>query len=411
MTMPENRWFSLAAKVALHGLLYGFAAVMLGGCNTYTYNRMDLDARDPQLMRYARNGDLKAEVDSLAQPLIDNKQTPGMVVGVLLPDGSRHFYGYGATALVAGSKPDGSTLFAIGSVSKVFLGAITARLVQDGKLSWGDSLEKLLPANTPLSDDAKKITILRLATHTSGLPRQPLTLQTLRYFIQYLFTGESFYRHFDRAFLLKYLADFDAPNTIREQYSSMGYALMGYALEIRSGKKVDDLLREYIVNPLGLKNTGYTPENLPGFADRAHGYTGDQPKFKRRGQPTPDWNFTDIMRGAAGLYSNGEDLLTYASAHLHPGNNQVLHTALQDTLVARFDQLKPAPAIAWSIDELNGLKITRHLGFVAGYSTYLGLDVKHRTAVVVLQNSFDWTVSVGPQLLLRLAAVQEQTPE
>ena len=114
------------------------------------------------------------------------------------------------------------------------------------------------------------------------------------------------------------------------------------------------------------------------------------------------------MRGSAGLYSNAGDLLTYASAHLQPGSNQALNAALQDTLVVRFNRLKPAPAIAWSVDDVNGLKITRQIGFVAGYSTYLGLDVKHRTAVVVLQNSFNWDLSIGPRLLLRLAAMPEQ---
>ncbi|MEK7721886.1 MAG: serine hydrolase domain-containing protein, partial [Elusimicrobiota bacterium] len=413
--------------------LRGLAAFMLGGCSTY--NRMGLDARDPQIMRYARSCglkteaapltqplseikqpaaiaaggcDLKTEVDSLAQPLVADRQTQGIVVGVLLPDGSRHFYGYGVTALVDGGKPDGNTLFAIGSVSKGFLGAIAAQLVRDGKLSWGESLETLLPPDTPLSAGARKITLLQLATHTSGLPRQPLTFQTFRYIIRYSFNGKSFYRHFDRDYIVAYLADFDPPASVKVRYSSMGYGLLGYTLELRTGKKVDALLREYLADPLGLKNTGYAPENLPGFAGRAHGYTGDQPKYRRRGRPTPDWEFTDIMRGSAGLYSNAGDLLTYASAHLQPGSNQALNAALQDTLVVRFNRLKPAPAIAWSVDDVNGLKITRQIGFVAGYSTYLGLDVKHRTAVVVLQNSFNWDLSIGPRLLLRLAAMPEQ---
>ncbi|HAH31204.1 MAG TPA: serine hydrolase [Elusimicrobia bacterium] len=412
-------------------MLCGPAVFLLGGCSTY--NKMGLGTRDPQIMRYthscepkaaagtltqpvaagaqttdiiAGGCDLKTEVDSLAQPLVDGKRTPGIVVGVLLPDGSRHFYGYGVTALANGSKPDGNTLFAIGSVSKGFLGAIAAQLVRNGTLSWDDPLYKLLPAGIPLSDDAKKITLLQLATHTSGLPRQPMTLQTLRYVIQYSFTGKSFYRHFDRAFLINYLADFNAPHAVKVRYSSMGYALLGYVLELRTGKKVDALLQEYMVNPLGLKNTGYVPENLPGFAGRAHGYTGDQPKFRRRGRPTTDWDFTDIMRGSAGLYSTAEDLLTYASAHLNPVENQALSAALPDTLLVRFEQLKAAPAIAWNVDDAGGLKITRQIGFVAGYSTYLGLDVKHRTAVVVLQNSFNWDISAGPRLLLRLAEAQ-----
>jgi len=43
------------------------------------------------------------------------------------------------------------------------------------------------------------------------------------------------------------------------------------------------------------------------------------------------------------------------------------------------------------------------VGFVAGYSSYIGLDVKNRTGVVVLQNSFNWTNSIGHRLLLRIS--------
>lgn len=398
---------------------------------------MELDALDPQLLRYARSCefkaetpslaaptpeaarpptpalsgcDLKTEVDSLAQPLIDEKKTPGIVIGVLLPDGGRHFFGYGLTDLKDGKKPDGETLFAIGSVSKGFLGAIAAQLVQEGGLSWSDTLESLLPAGTRLSEDAKKITLLQLATHTSGLPRQPMTFQTFRYIVHYSFSGKTFYRHFDRAYIMKYLAGFDAPSSVKVRYSSLGYGLLGYLLELRTGKKTEDLLQEYMTAPLGLKNTGYAPEKLPAIAGRARGYTGDQPKYRRRGRPTPDWEFTDIMRGSAGLYSNAEDLLTYASAHLRPAASQALDAALRDTLVVRFPALNPVPAIAWSVDDAKGLKITRQIGFVGGYSTYLGLDLKNRTAVVVLQNSFNWNLSVGPRLLQRLAAALEEPP-
>ena len=420
----------MAAGPALRRLLC-CAIFMLGGCTTY--NRMELGAHDPHLMRYARSCrpkpevalpdlpaaaperppaapaacDLKTEVDSLAQPLVDKKETPGVVVGILLPDGSKRFYGYGLTALVDGRKPDGETLFAVGSLSKGFLGAIAAQLVQEGRLTWNDTLETLLPAGTSLSADAKKITLLQLATHTSGLPRQPMTFQTFRYIIRYSFNGKSFYSHFDRAYIMKYLSGFDAPSPVKVRYSSLGYGLLGYILEVRTGKKVDDLLREYMTAPLGLKNTGYTPESLPAIARRAHGYTGDQPKYRRRGRPTPDWEFTDIMRGSAGLYSNAEDLLAYASAHLNPVGSQTLYAALQDTLVVRFPALSPVPAIAWSVDDAKGLKITRQIGFVGGYSTYLGLDIKNRTAVVVLQNSFNWNLSVGPRLLQRLAAAEQ----
>jgi CubicO group peptidase (beta-lactamase class C family) len=344
---------------------------------------------------------LKEEVDSVAQPLINNGHTPGMIVGVLLPDKSMQFFGYGVADEDTGAKPNGDTLFAIGSLSKGFLGAMTALLVDEGALSWDDTLRTLLPPNTPLSDDAAKITLLQLATHTSGLPRQPLRLKTLSYFVEYLFNGENFYRHIDRDYILHYLADFEADNEGQPHYSNIGYGLLGYILELRTGLSVDELLEQKLRKPLGLKCTGYNPEVLPCYATRAHGYAGDHPMFIPRGDPTPDWQFTHVMRGSAALYSNTRDLLTFASAHIW-NQKRRFNTVLASDMRPRSPREKEAPAIAWVVDTLEGEPIAYQIGIVAGYTSYIGIDITHKTAVVIMQNSFNWNNSIGHNLLLNL---------
>ncbi|MBC7860453.1 MAG: beta-lactamase family protein, partial [Burkholderiaceae bacterium] len=307
------------------------ALALLGACGSLTH--MEIDATDAGQRRDAGGGDLQIEADSLALPLIEQKKTRAIVVGVLLPDGSHQSFGYGSTEADGGHRPDGDTLFAIGSVSKGFLSATAATLVQEGALGWDDTLEQLLPPGTPLSPAARRITLLQLATHTSGLPRQPLTPRTLFYLIEYLFTGENFYRHFDRDYLLGYLAEFDgAPAAGTPVYSNIGYGLLGHVLELRSGKKVDRLVREKILEPLQLTHTGYAPEQLPGYAARAQGQAGDQPKFIRRGEPVPDWRFSDVMVGSAALYSSANDLLGVAAAHLRGSGDALRDRALQDTL-------------------------------------------------------------------------------
>ena len=382
-------------------LVYALALLMLSACGTLS--RLQVDPTDQQAQRLARSGDLQAEVDALAQPLIDSRHTPGIVIGVLDADGKKHFFGYGVTDHLTGSTPDGSTLFAVGSLSKGFVGDIAALLVQDGTLRWSDTLEQLLPAGSALSDDAKRITLLQLATHTSGLPRQPMTPQTLRYFIEYLFTGNSFYRHFDRRYLLNYLADFERPERLEPQYSNIGYGLLSHVLELHSGEKIDELLQARVAVPLGLSNTDYLAQHLPGYPQRARGHAGDQPKFIRRGQPVPDWQFTDILHGTAALYSNADDLLSYAAAHLYGSADAKMDAALQDTLQVRVKRQKEAAAVAWIADYISAQTLTYQVGLVAGYSSYLGLDSRHKTAVVVLQNSFNWDNDLGHTLLLRMA--------
>ena len=275
-------------------------------------------------------------------------------------------------------------------------------------LSWNDTLGDLLPPNARLSPDARKITLLQLATHTSGLPRQPFTFQTFRYFVQFLFTGDNFYRHFDDAFVLDYLSAFTAPKLVEPQYSNLGYGLLGHVIELRTGLSLEVLLDRKLTRPLGLKNTGYMAADLPGYTSRAYGHAGDQPKFVARGEPVPDWQFTDLMKGSAGICSNARDLLIFAAAHLADvrSGTTVLNAALTDTLQVRFPRPHDAPAVAWVVDDVNGQHIIYQVGVVSGHTSYIGLDVERGTAVVVLQNSFNWKGKVGHKLLTRLAQAQ-----
>lgn len=376
-------------------------ALALSACGTLSQQQIDPPERIQHAV--ANPGDLRAQVDALAQPLIDGKRTPGMVVGVLSADGRKQVFGYGVSDSRSGTRPSGETLFAVGSLSKGLVGNLAAMLVQDGLLDWDDDLGQLLPAGTPLSEDARAITLLQLATHSAGLPRQPMTPRTLGYFIEYLFTGNNFYRHFDQAYLLDYLADFSKPRQVAPQYSNIGYALLSHVLERRSGQSIDELAAERILGPLQLSNTSYQPQQLAGYAERARGHAGDQPKFIRRGRPVPDWQFSDILHGSAALYSNADDLLDYAAAHLHGSGDAQRDAALRDSLRVRLERPREAPAIAWIVDTIHGQQLTYQVGLVAGYASYLGLDSRHKTAVVVLQNSFNWSNSIGHRLLLRMA--------
>lgn len=388
-------------------LLACCACVSLTACGTLS--SMEIDASDIQPVHYSRSENLQAEVDSLAQPLITEARTPGIVVGVLLPDGSTQFFGYGTINQAGDGKPDADTLFAIGSLSKGFLGAITELLVDEGVLSWDDTLSDLLPPATPLSADARKITLLQLATHMSGLPRQPFNTTTLQQFVQYLFSGQSFYRQFNRKFVLDYLAEFDASNAGEPQYSNIGYGLIGYILELHTGLSVDELLEKKLTSPLGLKCTGYAADKLPCYSTRAHGHAGDQPKFIPRGKAVPDWQFTNFMRGSAGLHSNARDLLIFAAAHLK-GDETRFNATLADTLKVRYHRPKEAAAVAWIADDIDGQRINYQIGLVAGYTSYIGIDAERKTAVVVLQNSFNWSNGVGHKLLLRLAHEAREKP-
>jgi CubicO group peptidase (beta-lactamase class C family) len=102
------------------------------------------------------------------------------------------------------------------------------------------------------------------------------------------------------------------------------------------------------------------------------------------------------------MYSSAHDLLTFADAYLRP-NTTPLSMALADTLRVRFPRPRQAASVAWITDEVNGVQIIYQVGLIAGYTSYLAVDPAHGTAVVVLQNAFNWDYSLGHQLMLLLA--------
>ena len=376
----------------------------MSGCAA-TLSHIDTDTNNGDIARLAKTGDLQAEVDRLAKPVVDSGQAPGAIVGVLTADGTMHFYTYGFADKETQAPFTPDTLVPVGSLTKGFVGAVADDLVRQGMFSWDDSLEKLLPG-VPMTEESKKITLLQLATHTSGLPRQPMVPSLLFAVIHYEFTGEDFYREFDTPFILNYLDEFDSSPTSYPFYSNTGFALLGYIMEQHTGESLDALLKEKITGPLDLEETGFDPAQLPDHADRAVGYTGDHPLFKRRGTPTPDFQLTHIMQATGGLYSSARDILSFAAACLRDDGTP-LDSVLDDTLRVRVPEPEGATGIAWFEDQVDGERITYQEGLIGGFSAYVGLDRAHHTAVVVFQNSFNWDFAIGHRLLISMAKAKE----
>ncbi len=337
-----------------------------------------------------------------------------MVVAVLDPQGQIQVFSYGYTDETQQIPLTGDTLFAVGSVTKGFTAETVAMLVAQQQLGWQESLRALLP-NTTLSDGASHVTLEQLASHTSGLPRQINSFAMLHQFVGYLFTGNQFYAELDNGDFADYLASFEPPTTPTVIYSNLGYSILDEAIQQRVGEPVEQLTQQLLLKPLGLKNTGYQPELLPGYAQRARGHAGDQPKFIARGSQVPDWQFHGYMVGAANLWSSANDLLKYARAHLYGTDNEVINRAFTDATTMRL-QVADADSVGlgWLRNEIDGEQILYQSGFIGGFSSYIGMDQRLKTAVVVLQNSFNWNNNIGHRMLLRMAkssdALACQTP-
>ena len=386
----------------LSTLLLGF---MLAGCGTLS--NVAPEAEVPQKAQRACGEPATRDINQWLPAMVE-EQSPGMVVGVIDASNQRHYWHFGVTDAEHNKPVNEHTLFAVGSLSKGMTAEATAVLVAQGRLHWSDTLENLLPPSLSLSRDAKKITLLQLVTHTSGLPRQNMDLPMLTAFIRYLGNGENFYSHLDSDDVVADLADFSKPGNSEPRYSNLGYAVLDYVLRYQTGQRADQLVQSLIFDPLGMHNSSFTPQKLKSYPLRAIGHAGSQPKFIPRGQVVPDWQFTGNMVGAGGLYTDTADLLTFAAAHLANTGDATLDKAIHDTMQVYYPRDKEAANIAWVTDTYGEQSITYQVGYIGGYSSYIGIDRVNHFAVVVLQNSFTWQNNLGHSVLRQMLEEQRQ---
>jgi CubicO group peptidase (beta-lactamase class C family) len=102
------------------------------------------------------------------------KRDVGMVVGIVDEHGSR-VVSYGKLDNGTGREVNGDTLFEVGSITKTFTALLLQDMVERGEMRLDDPVAEYLPKSVRMpTHNGKQITLLQLATHTSGLPMLPL---------------------------------------------------------------------------------------------------------------------------------------------------------------------------------------------------------------------------------------------
>jgi len=295
----------------------------------------------------------------------------GIVIGVLGPDGDRFVAG----GTGAGTHVDRTTLFEIGSISKVFTALILADMVNKSEVSLNDPAAKYLPPGHHMPQrNGRQITLRDLATHASALPRMPDDAGAAdgidNPFADY---GE------DKllAFLDRYRLTRDIGS--KWEYSNLGFGLLGYLLARAAHTDYETLLQKRITGPLHMADTKVrlTPREAARLA----------PPFDRYMRPTKRWDI-GLFAGAGGIRSSVADMLVFAHAVLDP--RSPIAAAVKTTLSVRGPG--PAPqveqALGWDIlHPAPGRELVLHDGQTGGFQSILMMEPASRRAVVALVNS------------------------
>src|SRR3954447_5477315 len=195
------------------------------------------------------------------------------------------------------NQPD--TKFRLGSITKQFTATLILQLVEQGKIKLDGKLSDYL--DTYRKETGNKITIHHLLTHTSGVPNYTALPGFFQNVSRNPFTVTEF--------IQKYASgDLEFEPGSKFSYSNSGYFLLGAIVEKISGKPYEQVLKENIFDPVGMKNSGF--DHYDRIIDkRASGYI----KTSKGYQNAPYLDMS-IPYAAGSLYSTVEDMFLWDQA-------------------------------------------------------------------------------------------------
>lgn len=307
------------------------------------------------------------DLELMLRYLVEDGETPGVVLGVLEGDGSTRAVGYGSGG--PGTPPLGPrSVSEIGSLTMTLTAALLSEMVARGDVALDDPVARYLPEHVTVpSPGGYRMTLGDLATHRSGLPPGPrrgpgggrggggedLTLDDL--------------------YDLVATSDLERPG-VRYALSHLGYGLLGHALARAAGIRYDALLRERILDPLGMTMTGFTP------------------------------GVSEAMQGATGLRSTAEDLLRFlrANAGLPATELERVIRMAHEIRIERGDPDQEAGyGFSWrTYVYSNAPSLIAHGGGTDGVTAQIWFDPERGVGTVLLASTTGFRDRIARSLLL-----------
>jgi CubicO group peptidase (beta-lactamase class C family) len=344
-------------------------------------------------------GSIMTEFENTIQRVIKVDSTGGSIsIAVVHKDRIIWSKAFGFADKENNIRADTSTIYRIGSISKSLTSFLMMQLVEKGLLKLNDPVELYLPEVKNLKgyNDSTKITFLQLATHSSGLEREPALADA----------AEGPIADWEKKVLAAIpTTSFQSKPGTKFSYSNIGYAILGLALSRAAGKPFITLMEENIFAPLQMNNSYFVvpPEKRAKLAKgRFNGFkTIDletpQREHLGRGYKVPN----------GGIYSTPDDLSKFIMAEL--GFSRLLNASDLETI--QTGKVKASGEAKYGLGlyiySYDNKIMIHHAGSVAGYSAEMAFEKNSKYGIVMMCN-FNTTDEV---LYFRMQELLEQLNE
>jgi CubicO group peptidase (beta-lactamase class C family) len=374
-------------KLTLAGRRTGSRALLIMSLLAFADPRVGVAQSNPQLPV-----GFPVTLDSYIENAVRDWEVPGLAIAIVRNDSVLVAKGYGVRELGKPERVDGNTVFNIASLTKSFTAAAAAMLVDEGKLAWDAPARRYLPG-LELSDPylTAQVTMRDLLSHRTGL--QPANMM-------WVLSGISRPEILRRAKFLKP----DRPFRTEEIYSNVGYTIAGEAIAAAAGASYEDVIRQRIFAPLGMRSTTIGNDDIPRISNRVSPHTiigGVHRAFP--------WRNNEATMPAGGINSTASDMATWLRFQMSDGTFAGKHliSAAQmwemrspQTIIPVTPGMKkgrqvegwPAYGLGWNIMDYRGHPIIWHSGNGPGQPVLMTIFPADQLAILVMMNT--WAAGV-----------------
>lgn len=325
--------------------------------------------------------------DAYMEKLLKDWNAPGVGVGIVAGDTLVFAKGYGYRDFEKKLPVTPTTLFPIGSNTKLFTAVAAGLLVEEGKLTWDEPIRDAIPAIRFYNNELNNSVTLRdMLAHRTGITRHDSI-----WYQQNSFSRQDLFNR------IKY---FEPQVALRQMflYNNIMYAAVGHIIEVVSGKPWEALVRERIFEPLEMRNTVYTIDDMLKQSD--HGVPFTEKRDSQDLYKIPYYEETGSIAPAGAIITSIEELSHWLIALANDGKydgKQVLPpSVLKATLEPAiaypnivgetwgwWEKLNPVYGMGRMMASYRGHLMTYHGGAIDGFHSQVSFLLQKNIGVNV----------------------------
>jgi CubicO group peptidase (beta-lactamase class C family) len=327
-------------------------------------------------------------LDSFINEYLDWFNIPGLSIAIVRDRQVEFSKGYGVSDVNTGKRVTPDTLFSTASVTKLFVGTAIMQLAEQTRIDLNDPIIKHLPYFKLKDEGYKRITILHLVSHTSGLP--DIEAEELY----------SSWEHpdYDDAALERYVRSLQNISLVANpgesySYSSMAYDILGDLISKVSGMPFEQYIKQRLLDPLGMeKSTVFLKDVDRSLLASPHLMDKN---FRYKVSPLIPYSRRHPACGT--LFSNVMEMSRWAIANIDLGlfkKRRILRDSSYETMWRPAVREDNPVGISWLIEEFGPYKMFSHGGGDPGYRTEFYIIPEKAVGVVVMANC--WEDEINP---------------